>query len=71
MADVFEVNQSGPNDGSIKLTLKPKDNLSVGDEIKLNAKLISPDGDMESIFYVKIIDSQKQEKTKLKKNQKN
>ncbi len=67
VADIFEVNQSGPADGSIKLTLKPRDNLSVGDEIELNAKLTSPDGDMESIFYVKIIDPQKQENTKLKK----
>lgn len=67
VADIFEVNQSGPNDGAIKLTLKPKDNLSVGDEIELNAKLTSPDGDIESIFYVKIIDPQKQEKNKTKK----
>jgi hypothetical protein len=67
VADVFEVNTSGPNDSSIKLTLKPKDNLSVGDEIELNAKLTSPNGDMESIFYVKIIDPQKQEKNKIKK----
>jgi hypothetical protein len=67
IADIFEVNQSGPIDGSIKLTLKPKDNLNVGDEIELNAKLTSPDGDMESVFYVKIINPQKQENTNTKK----
>ncbi|MCH9852122.1 MAG: hypothetical protein K0U45_01315 [Alphaproteobacteria bacterium] len=58
--DSFDVTLE-PNDGSIKLTLKPKENLNVGDEIELNARLTSPNGDMESIFYVKIIDPQKQE----------
>lgn len=61
VVDFFDVNRSGPNDGSIRLTLKPKSNLSVGDEIKLNAKLTSPDGDMESIFYVKIADNRKED----------
>ena len=70
VTDIFEVNQSGPSDGSIKLTLKPKDNISVGDEIELNAKLTSPDGDMESIFYVKIVNPQKQENTQTKKEPK-
>ena len=65
--DFFEVNQSGPSDGSIKLTLRPKSNLSVGDEIKLNAKLTSPDGDMESLFYVKVVNPQKQENKKANK----
>ncbi len=65
--DFFEVNQSGPSDGSIKLTLKPKEELNVGEEMKLNARLTSPDGDKESIFYVKIIDQNTQEKSKTKK----
>ena len=67
VVDFFEVNQSGPAEGSIKLILKPKNNLNIGEEIELNAKLTSPDGDMESIFYVKIIDQQRQETTKTKK----
>lgn len=66
--DIFEVNKSGPANGSIKLTLQPKNNLKVGDEIKLNAKLTSPNGDIESIFYVKIVNPQKQEKIKMKEN---
>ena len=65
--DFFEVNQTGPAEGSIKLTLKPREELSVGDEIALNAKLTSSGGDMESIFYVKIINPQKQEKKRAEK----
>ena len=64
--DFFDVSISGPSDGSIKLTLKPKSNLAVKDEINLNARLTSPNGDIESIFYVKIINSQKHHKTRAK-----
>ncbi len=39
--DFFEVNKSGPSDGSIKLMLKPREALNVGDEIELNARLTS------------------------------
>ena len=69
--DYFEVTQSGPKDGSIKLTLKPLEDLSVGEEIELNARLTSPDGDMESIFYVKIVDPQNKKRKKQVKNPKN
>ena len=67
VTDIFEVNHSSPTDGSIKLTLKPQQDLSVGDEIELKARLTSPSGDMESIFYVKIIDSKMHEKSPTKK----
>jgi len=63
--DYFEINQSGPMDGSIKLMIKPKSELSVGDEVKLNARLTSPEGDLESIFYVKIVNPQKEENKKV------
>ncbi len=47
--------------------LKPREALNVGDEIELNARLTSPDGDMESIFYIKIVDPQKEEKKEVDK----
>jgi hypothetical protein len=59
--DVFNVTVSGPTNNSIKVTFEPKDNLSVGDEIELNARLSSPGGDLESTFYVRIVDPQKQQ----------
>ena len=60
--DFFEVTKSGPIDSSIKVTFKPTKNIRVGEEIRLNARLTSPEGDLESIFYIKIINPQ--EKTK-------
>ncbi len=56
--DVFNVTRSGPTDNSIKITFEPKENLSVGDQIKINARLSSPDGDLESVFWIKISEKQ-------------
>ena len=57
--DVFDVTVAGPTDSAIKVTFEPREKLSVGDEAQLNARLSSPDGALESIFYIKIIDPQK------------
>lgn len=54
--DLFNVTMTGPADNSIKITFEPKEHLSVGDSVALNARLSSPEGDLEAIFYVKIVD---------------
>jgi len=59
IADIFDVTKAGPIDNSIKITFKPKSHTNVGDEIKLNATLTSPDGDLESVFWVRIVDPTK------------
>ena len=64
--DFFTVDISNPTDGSIKLTLTPREELSVDDEIKLNAQLTRPEGDMESLFYVKIVKPEKSKKKSTK-----
>jgi len=60
--DVIEITREGPSDGVIRITFEPKNDLSVDDEIELSARLTSPSGDLESIFWVKIVDPQKEEK---------
>ncbi len=62
--ELFNTTIVGPDDHSIKITLEPTQKLNVGDKIQLNAKLSSPEGDMEAIFYVKI---KKKGETKTKK----
>ena len=52
--DFFNTTISGPDDHSIKVTLEPTQKLNISDKIKLNARLSSPDGDIEAVFYVKI-----------------
>lgn len=54
IVDFLEVNRVGPYEGTIKLRLKPTEDLNVGDEIKVSAKLTSPEGDKECIFLISI-----------------
>lgn len=56
--DIFNVTKTGPTENSIKITFEPKETLNAGDEIALNARLSSPSGDLESIFWVRVISPQ-------------
>ena len=60
--DSFNVSKSSPNNQSIKIMFEPRKTLSVGDEIKVSAKLSNPSGDMEVIFYIRIDEENKNEK---------
>ena len=62
--DMFDITKTGPIDNAIKITFEPKENLNVGDEVKLCAKLSTPDGNLESIFWVKIVNPNKEESRK-------
>lgn len=62
--EVFNVNRSSPNKGSIRVNLEPKEELNVGDAIQLKVSLTAPGGDFDEIFWVKISDEEKKkEKT--------
>ncbi len=67
--DFFNVTKAGPTDNSIRITFEPKENLYVGDEVRLNAKLSSPEGDLESIFWIRITKEEKQDHKKKEKKQ--
>lgn len=69
--DIFNVTKTGPTNNSIRITFEPKENLNVGDEVELNARLSSPDGDLESIFWIKLSKGEKKEQKKEEKKQKN
>ncbi|PKL92641.1 MAG: hypothetical protein CVV21_02470 [Candidatus Goldiibacteriota bacterium HGW-Goldbacteria-1] len=56
--ELLDVTLSGPTDNAIKATFEPKAKLNVGDEIQISTTLTSPSGDLECIFYIKIIDPQ-------------
>lgn len=64
ITELFNVNRSSPNNGTIRLSLNPKEELKVGDAIQIKATLTAPTGDFDEIFMVKISDpEQKKEKT--------
>ena len=52
--DVFNVGKSSPQNGTIKIHLNPKEEVSVGDEVKIKVSLGDPTGEFEEIFWVKV-----------------
>lgn len=54
VATVLNVVKSSPRDGTIRVVVKPTENVQVGDAIKLQASLSSPERSLEQIFMVRI-----------------
>ena len=52
--DVFNVQKNSPQNGTIKIHLKPKEGVSVGDEAKIKVSLEDPTGEFAEIFWVKV-----------------
>lgn len=52
--DVFNVRKSSPQNGTIKIHLNPKEEVSVGDEVKIKVSLEDPTGEFDEIFWVKV-----------------
>ena len=52
--DVFNARKSSPQNGTIKIHLNPKKEVSVGDEVKIKVSLEDPTGEFEEIFWVKV-----------------
>lgn len=55
ISDFLNIVKSSPHKGTIKLTLNPTDQLQVEDEIEIKVTLTSPQGDLEEILLVKIV----------------
>ncbi|MCY4260500.1 MAG: hypothetical protein OXC91_09590 [Rhodobacteraceae bacterium] len=51
---VLNVVKSSPQNGTIRIVVKPTAEVKVGDDIKLRASLSSPDRSLEQIFMVRI-----------------
>ena len=51
---LFDVSKTGPENHIIKVTFSPFNNLKVGSEIQVSAKLSRPEGDLKAIFYIRI-----------------
>lgn len=64
LSEIFNINQSSPKDGTIKIYLNPKKETNVGDAVRIRVTLTAPGEDFEQIFLVKITDRGKaKEKT--------
>jgi hypothetical protein len=54
IAGLLNIVKSSPNQGTIKFTMEPRDELNVGDEIEIKASLTAPGEVFEEIILVKV-----------------
>lgn len=59
ISEIFNITQSSPKDGTIKIYLNPKNEAYLGSCIQLKATLTSPGEDFDQLFWVKITDQEK------------
>jgi len=52
--EVFNARKSSPQDGTIKIHLNPKEEVQVGDEVKIKVSLTGLIEELEELFWVKI-----------------
>jgi hypothetical protein len=65
--DIFNIHNSSPQDGSIRVSLNPKVTVRVGDEIEMKVTLTGAGKDFEEMFWAKITEpEQPKEETKKK-----
>ncbi|PEN07117.1 hypothetical protein CRI93_07425 [Longimonas halophila] len=54
VSDIFDIVKSSPDKGKIRVRMKPKSNVSVGDAYQTKVSLSAPGQNLEEIFWVKI-----------------
>jgi len=54
ITDILTINREGPNDGTIRLLIKPNAKAQVGDEVEVSATLSSPGKEFQCVFQVKV-----------------
>ncbi len=66
IAEIFSVTRQSPQEGKIRVVFEPTEDLQVGDEIEIQADLLSsadPDGALSIIFWIKISEPKKPPKS--------
>jgi len=56
--ELFNINKSSPKDGTIRISLNPKTEVRVGDDIEMKVTLTAPGKEFEEIFWAKITEPQ-------------
>ena len=69
ISEIFDVSKTSPEDGKIKITLKPTDMLDIGDEVQIKIDLTSPSGNFEEVILIEIEQPQKEQQQKEKKKE--
>jgi len=59
VSELLNVVKSSPHDGTIRVTMSPTEEVSVGDDIKVRANLSGAGEDFEEIFFVNISEQER------------
>lgn len=65
--ELFNIHKSSPKEGKIRISLNPKAQVNVGDEIEMKVSLTAPGEDLEELFWAKITEPE-EKKEKVKKS---
>lgn len=57
--DVFNIHNSSPHEGTIRVSLSPQATVQVGDEIQMKVSLTGPGQDFEDTFWARITEPEK------------
>lgn len=63
LSSLINITKASPNEGKIKISITPSQQLDVGDLIQIQASLSTPGDDLEQCFWVKIVDKEKPPQT--------
>ncbi len=69
ISDIFDVSISSPEDGKIKISLKPTDSMEVGNNIQIKVDLSSPMEDFSELIWIEIEKTRKDKPPKDKKEE--
>ncbi len=59
LSDIFNIQRSSPNNGTIKINFSPNNILNVGDMVQVNAILNGAGEEFEEKFWIQVVDKEK------------
>ncbi|MFH1949611.1 MAG: hypothetical protein ABIJ02_10375 [Pseudomonadota bacterium] len=69
ISETFDVSKSSPENGKIKLSLNPTEDLEIGDNIQIKVELTSPDNNFKELILIEITEPQKEQSSKPKEEE--
>lgn len=67
--EILDVVKSSPINGTIRVLVRPTDEVMVGEAIRMKATLSNPGGDLDEVFFVKISQPEKKKQPSNKKQE--
>jgi hypothetical protein len=68
-AELITINQSSPDNGTIKIYMSPSSEIKVGDAFEVKVTLTNPGNDFDQFLFVKIIDPERPKESKPKESE--